>query len=153
MFNYWKWFILQAKLFFPVGELHVLSADQKNPNKDEFQIYCLCVSSTSVVAKEKYALGIYCLQDVMKKNKTHNQRKRQCVFTQWGLIPELRDVAHTHWLDVDVRLSVESITRVPQANSSDLAQRHRMSQHGLVRGCWCLTKVETHFLHTGHVNK
>lgn len=95
MFNYWKWFILQAKLFFPVGELHVLSADQKNPNKDEFQIYCLCVSSTCVVAKEKYALGIYCLQDVMKKKHTTRERDSVCSHNQGSYLSEGMSLTHT----------------------------------------------------------
>lgn len=71
-----------------------------------------------------------------------------------GAVPEWGEFGETHRLDVDVSLSVEASSGVPQLDGVDLTQSQRERQHRPVHCRICLTAWHTHIhTHSMHVNK
>lgn len=54
-------------------------------------------------------------------------------------VPETGEIREADGLDVDVPLSVEPSSSVPQFDGTDLTQKQGVSQHCAVYCCMCLT--------------
>lgn len=78
-----------------------------------------------------------------------------CSHSPIGAVPERGELGEADGLDVDVSLSVEPSSSVPQLDGVDLTQDHGVSQHSPVHCCICLTVIHTHtciYTHRVHVN-